>query len=276
MRLYDAARMADDTVATDAYGTATFLCQYEPLSYAKIDGVAVKKRTISTAPTATIPTRGAITIDGQTYLIGHGAPDYWRGETIRVNYVIQGADGLADLTSVADALAGNLPVQAYAALVFNRYVPDSDTSGKYPPQYQIFTDGNENVPGDSLVTIGGATFLVKESYVSNSGLRVALVNELAMPAFESATHNVSVYDPITDTRVETPSAVQVLRVKWQEHFNYLSKASETYERGDLQVFVLQSAATPKPSDTLTLSDGVWRILAAQAEGLLWSLHVRRA
>ena len=61
----------------------------------------------------------------------------------------------------------------------------------------------------------------------------------------------------------------------QEHFRYLTKASETYERGDQQVFVLKSV-TPKPSDNLTLSDGVWRVLSAQDEGTLWSLHVRRA
>lgn len=277
MRLFSAARLADTTDAYDAYNPLiSFKVDYSPLSYAKIDGVAIKKRSVSTSPTATIPARGAITIDGQTYLIGYGAPDYWRGEKIRVTYVIQGAEGLAALTSISDALAGNPAVDAYAALVFNRYLPDSDTSGKYPPQYQIFTDGNESVPEDSLVSLEGKSFLVKESYLSNSGLRVALVNELDSPVVETATHNASVYDPITDARVETPTSVQSLRVKWQEHFNYLSKASETYERGDMQVFVLKSVVTPKPSDTLTLSDGVWRILAAQDEGLLWSLHVRRA
>jgi len=275
MRLYRAARLADDTVATDAYGTATINVQYEPLSYAKIDGVAVKKRQISVAPTVTMPARGAITIDGQTYLVGHGAPDYWKGSAIRVNYVIQGADGLAELTSITDELAGTLPVEAHAALVFNKYVPDADLSGKYPPQYQVFLDGNETAPADSLVRLNGALYLVKESYVSNSGLRVALVNELDTHAREAATFNSSAYDPITDTRVDTPTSVEVLRVKWQEHFNYLTKASETYERGDQQLFTLK-AITPKASDNLTLSDGVWRILSAQDEGTLWSLHVRRA
>lgn len=275
MRLYQAARLADDTVATDAYGADTFNVQYDPLSYAKIDGVAVKKRQISVAPTVTMPNRGAITIDGQPYLIGHGAPDYWHGERIRVNYVIQGADGLADLTSIADALAGTPPVTAYAALVFNRYVPNTDTSGKYPPQYQIFVDGGEQVPADSLVRLGGVLYLVKESYVSNSGLRIALANTMDDPTQETATFTASVYDPVTDQRADTPTSVEILRVKWQEHFSYLSKASETYERGDQQVFTLKTV-TPQPSDTLTLSDGVWRVLSAQDEGATWSLHVRRA
>lgn len=277
MRLYNAARLADTTDAFDAYNPLiTFKVDYSPLSYAKIDGVAVKKRAISTSPNATIPTRGAITIDGQAYLIGHGAPDYWQGEKIRVNYVIQGADALAELTTIADALSGAPPVQAYAAVVFNRYVPEADTSGKYPPQYQVFMDGGESAPADALVKVDSLWYLVKQSYISNAGLRVALANELGASVIEAGTHNVSVYNPLTDSRVNTPTAVQVMRVKWQEHFEYLSKASETYERGDYQMFVLKSAATPVPSDNLTLSDGVWRVLSAQDEGLIWSLHVRLA
>lgn len=275
MRLYSAARLADDTVATDAYGTDTIKVQYDALSYAKIDGVAVKKRQISVAPTVTMPTRGAITIDGQTYLVGHGAPDYWKGRTIRVNYVIQGVDGLASLTSITGDLVGTPPLIAYAALVFSKYVPEADVSGKYPPQYQVFLDGAEPAPADSLIRLNGVLYLVKESYLSNSGLRIALVNAIDTPARETATFNSSVYDPITDSRVDTPTSVEILRVKWQEHFRYLTKASETYERGDQQVFVLKSV-TPKPSDNLTLSDGVWRVLSAQDEVTLWSLHVRRA
>ena len=40
-----------------------------------------------------------------------------------------------------------------------------------------------------------------------------------------------------------------------EHYKYLSIGSTQYERGDQQLFLLK-ATTPKPSDTLTLSDVV--------------------
>ena len=176
MRLLDAARRFDKTTATDAYSATTFKCQFEVLAYSKIDGVAVKKRQISTASSVTIPARRVVTIHGQTYLVGHGAPDFWNDDTIRLNYVVQGADGLANLTTIADELAGTAPGTAYAALAFAKYLPDAEDSSKYPPQYQVFLSGTESAPADSLIYLNSVWYLVKESYVSTSGLRVSLAN----------------------------------------------------------------------------------------------------
>lgn len=275
MRLLDAARRFDTTTATDAYSAATFKCQFEVLSYSKIDGVAVKKRQISTAPGVAIPARRVVVISGQAYLIGHSAPDFWYDSIIRLNYVIQGADGVANLTTIAAELAGTPPSTAYAALAFAKYLPDAEDSSKYPPQYQVFLSGTESAPADSLIYLNSVWYLVKESYVSTSGLRVSLANVVDSPNFEMATFTSRVYAPLTDTYVDTPSAIKVFRIKWAEHFEYLSKATEQYERGDLTVMILK-AVTPDPPDTLTLSDGVWRILSAQDEGLTWNCHARRA
>ena len=104
---------------------------------------------------------------------------------------------------------------------------------------------------------------------------MSLANVVDSPNFEMATFTSRAYAPLTDTYVDTPSAIKVFRIKWAEHFEYLSKATEQYERGDLTVMMLK-AVTPDPPDTLTLSDGVWRILSAQDEGLTWSCHARRA
>lgn len=275
MRLYDAARRFDNLVATDAYDPGTtFLCQYEPMSFSKIDGVSIFKRTVSVAPTVAIPPRGAITIEGKTYLVGHGAPDFWQGDPIRITLIIQGADGLASLNSIANELVGTAPATAYAALVFSKYMPDSDNNSKYPPQYQVFLSGTEDAPSDSLIHLNSRWFLVKQSYLSTSGLRVALANELEEPTFETISFGSKTYDPITDTSGTSASTVKILRVKWSEHFTYLSQGSENYQRGDQQIFVPKTV-TPKPSDTLTLSDGVWRVLSVQNEAT-WSCHARRA
>lgn len=274
MKLSQIVHRFNDTLATDAYGTDTFMCQFEPLSFSKIDGVAIKKRQITVTPDVAVPTRGAITIDGQVYLVGHGAPDYFKGEAIRVTLIIQGADALANLTTIANALVDAAPTQAYAALVFSKYMPEANDNSKYPPQYQVFLAGSESAPSDSLIQMDTRWFLVKQSYLSTSGLRVALANELELPTFETISFGSQTYDPLTDTYTGSTSSVKILRVKWSEHFTYLSLGSATYQRGDMQVFV-PKAVTPKVSDTLTLSDGVWRILAVQNEST-WSCHVRRA
>ena len=275
MKLSQAARMGDTVVATDAYGTASVMVQYDPLSYAKVDGVAVRKRQISVDPSVTMPARGAITIDGQIYLVGHGAPDYWKGRAIRVSYVIQGADGLANLQTIGQALEGTAPVTAYAAVVFAKYLPDANDSSRMPPQYQVFLAGAEEAPEDTLIGLEGAFYLVKQSYISTSGLRVALANIVDEPCFETVSFANRVYDPVSDSYTSAGTSIKIFRIKWSESFTYLSKASEGFERGDIQVFMLKSS-TPKPSDLLTLSDGSWRILAVQDMGATWRCHARRA
>ncbi len=275
MKLYNAARMGDTLLAADTYNPATTLyVGYDPLSYSKIDGVAVKKRMVSAAPSVSMPLRGVLTIDGQTYLVGHGAPDYWKGSEIRVNYVIQGADGLANLSSIASILADGVPDTAYAALVFSKYIPDTNDTSKLPPQYQIFLAGSEETPADSLVELNSKWYLIKQSYISTSGLRIALANELDTPVFETIPFGSGTYDPYTDSVTTTNATTKIMRVKWSEHFVYLSKASKTFERGDIQVFISKTK-TPKPSDTLTLSDGTWRILSVQDDMGVWSCHARR-
>ena len=274
MKLSVAANMANTTLATDAYGTATFLCQFEPITLTKIDGVSVTKRSISVAPDVVMPARSAITIDGQVYLAGHKAPDFWKNKVLRNTVVIQGADGLANLISIGNALINVAPVTAYAALVFSRYLPENADSSKYPPQYQVFLAGSESAPANTLIQLNSVWYMIKESYVSTSGLRIALANTLDEPTFETINFGAQTYDPTFDRFSGVATSIKILRVKWQEHFLYLSKSSETYERGDQQIF-LPKTVTPKPSDLLTLSDATWRILAVQDETAYWSCHVRR-
>ncbi len=273
MNLYNVARYGDRVIGRDAYGSDTFMLQFEPMSFSKIDGVSILKRQISVAPTVTIPSRRCINIGGQVFITGHGAYDYWEGQVIRVTLILQGADGLADLTTIAAELAGTPPSTAYAALAFAKYLPDAEDSSRYPPQYQVFLSGTESAPADSLVKLNSVWYLIKESYISTSGLRVSLANAIDSPNFEDATSS-RVYNPVTDTHTTTDTTMKIFRVKWSEHFRYLSKASEQYERGDQQVFTLKTV-TPDPPDNFTLSDGTWKVVSSQDEGLTWSCHVRR-
>lgn len=275
MRLDAIAHHFDKTEARDAYGSATFLCQLAPLELFKIDGVAVKKRQLSTDPDVSMPLRGALAIEDQTYLVGHGTPDYWNGVPIRVNYVVQGADELADLTTIAKELASTAATTAYASRAFSKYSTDARESSAYLPQYEIFLAGTESVPNHSLIYIASTWHLVHESYQSTSGLMIALANEIPEPVFESVSFGSRAYNPVTDDYTSTGTSVRVMRVRWTEHFKYLSKGSESYERGDMQIF-LPKTVTPKVGDVVTLSDGVWRLLMVQDDSSVWSCHVRRS
>lgn len=276
MRLARAAAKFDQTVAVDTYtSSVTFKCQLAPLDLYRIDGAAVKRRQMSCAPGVVIPARKVVTIEGETYLIGDGSPDHYNGTVIRQNFVLQGASEICSLNTIAAELAGTVAGSAYGALVFSKYLPDGADTSKYPPQYQIFLAGSESVSPDSLVEIDSRWFLIKDSYISLSGLRVALANEIQGTVFETVTVAARTYSPVTDSYTSTTSSKKVMRVRWQEHFTYMSKAQIDYFRGDETVFVLKSAMTPKGGDALMLSDGTWKILDVQDFGLTWSCHVRR-
>ncbi len=276
MRLSRAADRFNDMIAADAYApTVTFLVQFEPVSYSKLDGVQVRKRSTSIAPDVVIPARGVIAIDGQNYLVGHTAPDYWKGRVIRRTVVIQGADGLAVVSSITEALGNSPGVSAYASAAFGKYNTDMRESSAYHPEYQLFFAGSESLSEGTLVSLNGDWFLVKEAYHSTSGLLVGLADKLPGTVFETVTVNSNTYDPVLDAYTTSAASAKVMRVRWKESFEYLAPAQEDYLRGDETVFVLQSAFDAKPSDTLTLSDGDWRVISVVDQGAVLALHARR-
>lgn len=276
MKLKAASRFFDKTLASDAYNAATrFYCQVEPFDYQKIDGAAVKRRVMSTAPEVVLPVRQVISIGGQPYLVGDSSVDHWEGAALRKRYVLQGADYLASIQTIAQILANTAGTSAYASIEFNKYGTDERDNSDLHPQYHIYFGGGETVPNDSLVTAAGRYYLVRRANRTQAGLVDALSNELESPVIDSATFTARQYNPVTDTYTDTPSTVRCLRLRWQDHFTYLSQGSTKYERGDVQVLVPLSV-TPKSGDKLTLADGSWSILSVVAEATYRSLHVRRA
>lgn len=274
MDLSLAASYFDDIVASDAYdSSSTFYCQIDPLSLFKIDATAVRRREISCAPNVTIPARRAITIDGITFLVGDVSPDFFMGDRIRDNYVVQGANYLATFTSIAGELASTAGTQVYVSRDFSKFQTDSRETSDYFSQYQVFASGTETQP--ELIKIGSTYYLVRDGYTSVSGFLSMMANEVPDPAFETITFAVRTYAPATDTWSQTTSSVPIFRIRWTEDFKYFSRDSTDYERGDLQVFILKSALTPKVSDKLTLSDGTFEILSIRSDGSCWSCHVRR-
>ena len=42
MNLYNAAKRFNTQLAADAYTGGTFMCQFEPMSFSKVDGVSIE------------------------------------------------------------------------------------------------------------------------------------------------------------------------------------------------------------------------------------------
>ena len=275
MKLKSVSKFFDKTKAVDAYNALySFKCQVEPLDMYRTEGTRIKIRNMSTAPEVVIPVRRVIKIDDQAYIVSDSSLDHWSGEAIRSRYVLQGADHVVEIRTIAQVLENVPGVQAFASIDFNKYGTDERDSSEYHPQYHIYF-GKETVEEDYIVHTTERTYLVKNSYKTPSGLYDAICNELDDPVIDAATFKVRTYNPITDSFTESSSTIRCIRIRWQDKFTYLSQGSEKFERGDIQVLV-PSSVTPKAADVIDMSDGQWRVLSVVDGAGYRTLHMRRA
>lgn len=276
MKLTSAAKHFDKLVISDAYTPATtFKGQIVPYDDSTRDGATVVRRILSVAPTVAIPARGSITFGGQQWLVGALAPDYFNNTAIRHKYPIHRCDGLATIKTIQQALQNSSGSTAYSSLLWVKAAKEVEVSSGEFDVLNMYFSTYETITERTLVSLGSRWYLIRTSYVSSAGFRVAVVDELPEPVLETVTLQSRTFNPITETYSSTPTYAAAIRLRWQSSFEYLSAASETYQRGDLQLMLLKTV-TPKVQDALTLSDGNWRVLSVLDEGTHWSAHLRRA
>ena len=277
MRLHAASVRFDKSILTDAYtGGAVGKGQLANSDYYKLDGASVRRRIISVAPSFIPPTRRAVGLGGEFYLIGEPSTDEFNGSPIRVSYVLHQTPGMATVKTVAEALAGSAGTAMYASREWNKDVADLQHSSDYFNDYHIFVANTETVTSGLLVYIDNQWHYCHAVHPSLSGFTDMVAHEIVGTVFETITATAKTYNPVTDAYTDSSASVTVLRLRWQERFEYMTLAQETYQRGDETLVVLKSARPAlKPSDTFTLSDGVWRVLSVRDDGLTLSAHVRR-
>ena len=275
MKLKSVSKFFDKTKAVDAYNTRySFKCQVEPLDMYRTEGTRIKIRNMSTAPGVVIPARRVIKIDDQAYIVSDSSLDHWSGEAIRSRYVLQGADHVVEIRTIAQVLEDVPGIQAYASIDFSKYGTDERDSSEYHPQYHIYF-GKESVEEDSVVQVtDNRSYLVKNSYLTPAGIVDALANELDNPVVQATVSTGRNYNPVTDSYTATTATVRAIRVRWQEYFQYLTQGSTKYERGDAQLFVMPTVQA-KAGDTVSIGSEDFKVLSHLDRVGYRSLHIRR-
>ena len=274
MKLKSVSKFFDKTKAVDAYNSLySFKCQVEPLDMYRTEGTRIKIRNMSTAPEVVIPARRVIKIDDQAYIVSDSSLDHWSGEAIRSRYVLQGADHVVEIRTIAQVLEDVPGVQAFASIDFNKYGTDERDSSEYHPQYHIYF-GKETVKKDALIHSTDSNYLVKNSYLTPAGIVDALANELDDPVVQVTVSTGRSYNPVTDSYTATTASVRAVLVRWQEQFSYLTQGSTKYERGDAQLFVLP-AVQAKAGDIVSIGSEDFKVLSYLDKGGYRSLHIRR-
>lgn len=278
MRLRKAAVRFDDSVLYDAYtNTLVGKGQLDPTDIFKLDGASVRRRVISVSPDLVLPTRRAVRLGADVYLIGEPSVDEWKGSPIRTKYVLHQTPSTAVVKTFAEALLNQAGRTMYASREWNKDVPDLKESSDYFNDYHIFVANTETVSTYDLIYVDNQWHICHAIHRSLSGFTDAVSHEILGTVFETISVGDKVYNPVTDAYTSTPiTNVKVLRLRWQEQYEYLRESQTDYVRGDETLIVHTTAGwTPAPSDSMTLSDGKWRVLSGRTDNSVHLLHIRR-
>lgn len=276
MRLADAANAFNDMPCVDAYtGRAAFLCQIALYDDNKRDSETGERRVLSVSPDVVLPTRRAVAVAGTRYILGHGAPDGYRGSVIRVGYVGHEATDLCQVRTLAEVCLDQPGFNAWGGRAWVKNATDSMESSALTPQSHLYFSLVEKVFVEHIIAFGDSLNVVRTVHQGPSGVLVVTCDELAAPNIETATIDTGSYDPLTEAMTAGTASVRVIRVRWQSLFAYRNSAAPKFGPEDIQIVVAQAAHTARPGQKVVLSDGTWQIESAQSEGSVWLCRARR-
>jgi hypothetical protein len=278
MRLAQVAKYFDKVLCQDAFNLSSyFYGQLDLYDDSRRDGATVVRRILSVANDVVIPARRVLLIHGDYWLVGMHEADSYRGEVIRDKHVLHHAQGPCTIATPAQALTTG-GVSSYGSKLWVKDMKELEVSSKLTSFYNIYLPSTEDVERGQVITLGGRVHLVRNTFVSAAGFRVAEGDELEEAAIVAGTFYPQVYAPATDSRTDGAGvALNVLRFRFQDNYAYTAESAEKFVSGDIRAMIAKglTAAEPAPTDRLALPDGSWSVVSVSDEGTSWGLHLRR-
>jgi hypothetical protein len=279
MRLSVAARYFDKTLCADAFALGTtFFGQLDVFDDSKRDGATVVRRVLSVAPTVVLPARRVLTIGAEQWLVGQNEDDSFAGAVLRRKYILQRADGVASIRTFGQAIAGAGGTDTYGAKLWVKDMKEIEVSSKLSGFFNIYLPSPETVAAGSVISLGGRLHVVRNTFKSSGGFLVTEGDELDAAAVLAGTyHGVTGYAPATDVVTAGATAVTLLRIRYQDDYEYANEAEPKFVVGDIKAYVRKSQiATARAKDKVDLSALSWLVESVSDENDCWGLHLRRA
>lgn len=274
--------MFDRALCADAYVLGpSFKAQLDLFDDSKRDGGTVARRVLSVAPGVALPARGAINVHGEVFLVGGLHQDSFNGSVVRKKYVCHRADSLGMVRTLEQAILATAGTATYGARLWVKDMKEVDVSSKLNAFFNLYFAASEAIPVGSVVTLQGIMHLVRNSFVSAAGFRLAEADELPLTCLQSIVYtdkSGQAYDEANDAYGTLPPAtVPVLWHRFQSGFENLRPAAEPFLPGDVTVNVSKaSVAAAGTGDTFVMLGSTWRVLDVRDNGAnVWMLHARR-
>lgn len=276
MKLAQAAGYFDRTPVLDATtGNLLFKGQVEPYDDSRRDAGAAYRRVLSVVPGTPIPTSRAVSIFGQTWIIGSKETD-GLASALREKYVLQRADLQLAVSRLPGFVSGTKAATVWGGVEWIKDVKQIEVDSRALQECNIYLPAGTDVRERDIISYSGAALLVLEAHDAPSGYVIAAALRLDQAAPAAASLVQRTYSPADGSFTSAdPVSVQCLRVRWQSLFEYDSQATQRYQEGDCSL-VLPADAVVTGRDRITLDGTTWAAVAvAQLAGAV-VVHARRA
>jgi hypothetical protein len=290
MELTDAARFFNDTVFTDAYGSATFKGKMMAYPDSMRDSLATVRRILQVAPAVAIPARRVIVGEGATWLVGDNEMDFYKGAELRNKFIVHKAGELANFYTFADALNNTPTKQLWAGRLWVKNSKELEQGAGEFGDYQVFVAKGEELRNpnyadntyfegrewQNLIHIEGRWNLIRVVNNTIGGFQSAVVDELPEPVVVNVGFTVrGKYNPVTDSYPETTVSVSAIHLRWQTNFQYLAQYAVKFVVGDCIVKILKTAASPVAGSLATIYGRQYKVVSVADEAPCWAVHLTR-
>lgn len=276
MRLKNAARRFNDTLATDAYtGDEAFLCAFTTYDDHAASGATSRRRTLNVREGTEIPVRSAINLYNEIWIVGAGSPDAFGGSIIRVAYLMRKATDLAAIGTPAQALANAGSTLAYVQKQYFKDTFNTLTQSDSSVSWNVFLSPHESIVSGSIIVTPDVKLRVRMSYLPVEGLRVAECDEMPANTLQTAVFiENGAYNSTTDSYTTVSITTPVFIVDYNKLYQLHTASDAPYVAGDEAVLVPKTALTPVVGSYFTMLGTKWRVLTVQSELDCWLLHAR--
>lgn len=274
MKLKRVAAYFNRTRCADAYtGDFLFKGQLDVYTEGVRDGVTIQRRVLELEPELQIPSRRCVSFGRENWIIGARNVDMFMGDEIRNKYAIQRAEGLAKVTTLAQAL-DVVPTsqEMFASPIWVRTSKEVAEDSEEFNQLNIYVAQVENVGIRSLVELANRVYIVKESYLSTAGFTALVVEMLDEPVHTQLQVETLRLDPFTQQPLPG-GTYPCVHLRWQAAFRYLSQMTPTFERGDEQ-FVVPAHAEVPPGSAIKVGANRYRVVGTQDQDGVLYVHAR--
>lgn len=280
MEIADAATYFDNTEVYDAYTSAlSFTGQLDLYDGWARDTVTGGRRSISVAPSVSVPARRAVSIEGHYYLIGESVKDSFQGAALRIHYVLQRVSGLATIKTAVQALSSG-GTQAYANRGWKKDLKAELVTSDLYNTVNMYFSTYETVSRGHLLSLDSRLHRVHNVSPAEGGFTIAECSELEADAVQTVSYTAVAaggYTAATDTYAySAPASLSVLYEPAFSHYHLRTPAADKVLAGDMIVTVAKSSLTPRVGETFTLKSLSYRVLEVLDDSFSsWEMWSRR-